>query len=132
MPMCKCKAKKCQLCNNCSRCECDHDGLSTTLKLSRKRGGQHLDINNNGLPEVTQVAHRLGNRYVTGIFYSMVFAGDVRKKVSCNSHVLHSMYNMSVTIIQNMVSIDSVTNMISISVTDMLEIDCNTWMLQLI
>ena len=65
-------------------------------------------------------------------FTGMVFAGDVRKKVSCNSHVLHSMYNMSVTVIQNMVSIDSVTNMISISVTDMLEIDCNTWMLQLI
>ena len=49
--------------------------------------------------------------------------------MSAKKLAVTAMYYMSVTIIQNMVSNDYVTNMISISVTDMLEMDCNTWML---
>ena len=37
---------------------------------------------------------------VTGMlqvfFTGMVFAGDVRKKVSCNSHAIHSMHYIAV------------------------------------
>ena len=37
---CKCKVSRCAQCGLCSRCGCDHDGVSVQAKLSRKRGGQ--------------------------------------------------------------------------------------------
>ncbi len=38
---CKCKVRKCDVCSQCSRCSCDHDGEAVALKISRKRG-RHL------------------------------------------------------------------------------------------
>lgn len=35
---CSCKVRKCELCLQCSRCGCDHDGQVVALKKSRKRG----------------------------------------------------------------------------------------------
>ena len=37
---CGCKRPRCKECGKCSRCGCNHDGISVTEKLGRKRGGQ--------------------------------------------------------------------------------------------
>ena len=37
---CACKRPRCNQCLRCSRCGCDHDGISVLEKISRKRGGQ--------------------------------------------------------------------------------------------
>jgi hypothetical protein len=35
---CRCKAKRCQVCQMCSRCGCDHDGVPIEMKMVRMRG----------------------------------------------------------------------------------------------
>ena len=35
---CNCKVTRCEVCKECSRCGCEHDGRSISEKLKRRRG----------------------------------------------------------------------------------------------
>ena len=68
-------------------------GCSNKLRLNNLTSLQLIDIELLEQP-------RWHTDSVTGMlqvfFTGMVFAGDVRKKVSCNSHALHSMHYIAV------------------------------------
>lgn len=104
---CKCKVAMCSTCRNCSRCGCDHDGLSVESKLARKRGRGCQSSNDEQLDSQAR-KKRATNVYQVGALVESPYVPFKKKLVKAKATARKILYNIAETMSKQTIGQQSV------------------------